>query len=256
MSTRSTKDSKKTSSSNSSRDPSPSPLHGSSNPVESHPPLNSQTQHVPASSYPVASSSSSSNQFHSGSSNQMDSNQLAMLQLVQSLTNQVNSISMNQVSAQPSVVSQNSNFHKLQLFYADTRTIETVKCPKLEKMDPISVIEWKNQVEQWAIGKMVWDLIIDDNQVTERKAIDFCTGMNLSEAKIKTALINLQTVVWTALLEAVAPVLGTTIGSSIKHEQNQAITQGRNVFLYRNPNYLWSDLEKRFGRKAGVGTVQ
>ena len=80
--------------------------------------------------------------------------------------------------------------------------------------------------------------------------------MNLSEAKIQTALINLQTVTWTALLEAVVPVLGTTIGSSIRHDQNQAISQGRNVFCYRNPNHLWLELEKRFGRKAGVGTVQ
>ena len=156
-STRSTNDSRKTSSSTSSRDPSPSPspIHGSSNSVE--PTIQ------PALASPQVASTSSSTK-----TNQVDPTQLAMLQLIQSLTNQVNNMSMNQVSAQPSVASRNSNFHKLQLFYIDTRTIETVKCPKLEKMDPISFIEWKNQVEQWATGKAN-ELLMITKSLNERQ---------------------------------------------------------------------------------------
>ena len=61
---------------------------------------------------------------------------------------------------------------------------------------------------------------------------------------------------WSSLLEAVSPILGTTLGTSIKHDENQAAEHGQTVFWYMNPNYLWLDLEKRFGRKAGVGTIQ
>ena len=187
----------------------------------------------------------------------VDLTQSAMLMLLQSLTERVNNLSVNQAYHQQSTsVSQSSNLHKIQLFYANPHTIETVKCPKLEKMDPISFINWKNKVEQWATSKMVWGIITDTHEVSLQKAKEFCAPFNLPEENVKTLLKHLQTVVWSSLLEAVSPILGTTLGTSIKHDENQATEHGQTVFWYMNPNYLWLDLEKRFGRKAGVGTIQ